>query len=177
MSYIRELRPYMYWLGFLTNGRAAGEYDWQAIGGTWGVATSRLAEWAPTGKAYIPAILKKSLVGISDPKNDNGKLLANYVAKYFEDMWQHLSDIGKILNADAEVHYIVGNSSFYGTLLPVEDIYKAMLQEVGFHCVDIVKIRKRNSKAELFEFDVTGKKNQATKNAIVRETRRQVSRG
>ena len=36
MSYIRELRPYMYWLGHLENGRDAGEMDWAAIGGTWG---------------------------------------------------------------------------------------------------------------------------------------------
>lgn len=176
MSYIRELRPYMYWLGFLTNGRGAGEYDWQAIGGTWGVATSRLAAWEPSGKAFTPNTLKKSLAGISDPKNDNGKLLANYVAKYFEDMWNHISDISAILNQDSEVHYIVGNSTFYGTLLPVEEIFKAMLQEVGFHDVEITKIRKRNSKAELFEFDVTGNKNQPTRQSTVRETRRRISR-
>lgn len=172
MSYIRELRPYMYWLGFLTNGRDAGEFDWQAIGGTWGVATSRLAEWEPSGKAFTPTTLKKSLTGISDPKNDNGRLLANYVAKYFEDMWHHISDISTILNQDSEVHYIVGNSTFYSTLLPVEEIFKSMLQEAGFHNVEIVKLRKRNSKKELFEFDVTGKKNQPTKQSTVRETRR-----
>ena len=171
MSYIRELRPYMYWLGFLTNGRDAGEYDWQAIGGTWGIATSRLAEWQPSGKTFVPTMLKKSLSGISDQKNDNGQLLANYVAKYFEDMWNHLSDIGSLLNEDSEVHYIVGNSTFYGTLLPVENIFRAMLQEVGFHDVEVVKIRKRNSKAELFEFDVTGKQNQPAKQSTVCDTR------
>lgn len=172
MSYIRELRPYMYWLGFLTNGRDAGEYDWQAIGGTWGVATSRLVEWKPSGKTFTPTALKKSLAGISDAKNDNGRLLANYVAKYFGDMWQHISDVSTILNQDAEVHYIVGNSTFYGTLLPVEEIFKAMLQEGGFHGVEIVKIRKRNSKAELFEFDVTGRKGQPKKQLTVHETHR-----
>lgn len=36
MSYIREMRPYMYWLDYLTDGRDAGELDWDAIGGTWG---------------------------------------------------------------------------------------------------------------------------------------------
>ena len=39
MSYIRELRPYMYWLGYLKDASDAGELDWKAIGGTWGVAT------------------------------------------------------------------------------------------------------------------------------------------
>ena len=47
MSYIRELRPYMYWLGYLNDGRQAGELDWRAIGGTWGCATSNLARWKP----------------------------------------------------------------------------------------------------------------------------------
>jgi hypothetical protein len=176
ISYIRELRPYMYWLGFLTNGRDAGEYDWQAIGGTWGVATSRLAEWKPSGNAFAPAILKKSLTGIADPKNENGGLLANYVAKYFEDMWLHLSDIGNVLSQNSEIHYIVGNSTFYGTLLPVEEVFKAMLQEAGFHDVEVIKIRKRNSKAELFEFDVTAKKNQPPKCPTVCESSRWVSR-
>ncbi len=50
MSYIRELRPYMYWLGFLSDGRAAGELDWKAIGGTWGCATSMLNTWQPNGQ-------------------------------------------------------------------------------------------------------------------------------
>lgn len=36
ISYIRELRPYMYWTQFLDTAREAGELDWKAIGGTWG---------------------------------------------------------------------------------------------------------------------------------------------
>ena len=35
----------MYWLGYLEQPRDAGELDWQAIGGTWGAATSRVAAW------------------------------------------------------------------------------------------------------------------------------------
>lgn len=54
MSYIRELRPYMYWLGFLCDGRQAGELDWKAIGGTWGCATSNLTHWQPESTAEIP---------------------------------------------------------------------------------------------------------------------------
>ncbi|MFD2579091.1 hypothetical protein ACFSTD_11780 [Novosphingobium colocasiae] len=50
ISYIRELRPYMYWMKFLEEAREAGEMDWKAIGGTWGVATSRLNTWESTGE-------------------------------------------------------------------------------------------------------------------------------
>jgi hypothetical protein len=158
ISYIREMRPYMYWLGYLTNGRDAGELDWQAIGGTWGIATSRLTDWKPSKNAFVPNALKKAISGISRRENANGVLLANYVSKYFDDIWHHIIDVPKVLNDCAEVHYIVGNSSFYGILLPVEEIYRDMLEHAGFKNVQILRIRKRNSKAELFEFDVSGKK-------------------
>jgi hypothetical protein len=83
--------------------------------------------------------------------------LANYVAKYFDDMWAHFRGLTPALADDAEVHYIVGNSTFYGVLLPVEQIYAAMLRDLGFVDVKCRPLRKRNSKKELIEFDVTGR--------------------
>ena len=157
MSYIRELRPYMYWLGYLTNGRDAGELDWRAIGGTWGIATSRLLEWETPPDWRVPPSLETAIRGISSPSNKNGRLLANYVSKYFHDMRAHFMDLSNVLRKGAEVHYVVGNSSFYGVLLPVETIYHDMLAEVGFKDLRITRLRKRNSKKELYEFDVSGR--------------------
>ncbi len=98
MSYIRELRPYMYWLGFLNNGRDAGELDWLAIGGTWGVATSRLNDWKrPTGSFRHP-LLDAALNAIAHHDNKNGQILANYVAKYFDDMWEHFNSVVSVLS-------------------------------------------------------------------------------
>lgn len=156
MSYIRELRPYMYWLGFLENGRDAGELDWLAIGGTWGVATSRLADWSGHDEHWMPDSLRSVVSEIAGGDNKNGALLSNYVAKYCADMSLHFSSLGSILNPGAEVHYIVGNSTFYGVLVPTEEVYAAMLRHYGFKDVAVRAIRKRNSKKELIEFDVTG---------------------
>ncbi len=157
MSYIRELRPYMYWLGFLNDGREAGDLDWSAIGGTWGVATSRLAGWKPPEGAFTHPRLDAALEGMSNPSNRSGDILSNYVARYFDDMWTHFNSLVRVLNGGAEVHYIVGNSTFYGTLLPVEGLYAEMLRRLGFRDVRCRPIRKRNSKKELFEFDVSGR--------------------
>lgn len=157
MSYIRELRPYMYWLDYLNNGRDAGELDWKAIGGTWGVATSRLGEWAPDSTRRPLKLLTPLLDNIANPRNANGRLLATYVHKYCEDMSLHFESLTSVLARGAEVHYIVGNSTFYGEMLPVEQIYAQYLSEVGFHDVAVNAIRKRNSKKALVEFDVTGK--------------------
>lgn len=156
MSYIRELRPYMYWLGFLGNGRDAGELDWAAIGGTWGIATSRLIGWERTSDRFRHPMLDAALKEIASSDNKNGQILSNYVAKYFDDMWTHFQGLVPVLEKNAEAHYIVGNSTFYGVLLPVEQLYAAMLSELGFADVVCNPIRKRNSNKKLIEFDVIG---------------------
>ena len=158
MSYIRELRPYMYWLQFLKNAREAGELDWKAIGGTWGIATSRLNEWEPSQGIFKPLYLHQIISSIATGNGKNAELLSRYVAKYFEDMWQHLCRIHNIMRKDGKIHYIVGNSVFYGTIVPVEKIYSDMLQEIGFCDVQIKIMRKRNSKKDLFEFDVSARR-------------------
>lgn len=155
MSYIRELRPYMYWLSFLQNGRDAGELDWTAIGGTWGIATSRLTEWQGDKSRLKNEALVSVLDRIAHQDNKNGVLLSKYIAKYFDDMWMHFQGLIRVLARGAEIHYIVGNSTFYGVLLPVETFYADMLRDLGFTEVTCKAIRKRNSKKELVEFDVT----------------------
>ncbi len=157
MSYIRELRPYMYWLGYLSNGRDAGELDWLAIGGTWGIATSRLTDWRPDENEYDSKQLTEPLKLIAHKDNANGQLLANYIEKYFVDMWKHFQGLREILVSGARVHYIIGNSTFYGVLLPVERIYADMLARLGFKDINIRPVRKRNSKKELVEFDVSAR--------------------
>ena len=155
MSYIRELRPYMYWLGYLTEAREAGELDWQAIGGTWGIATSRLNGWQRDEKKYCPDSLLAVTEKISKSDAKSGSVLANYIGKYFEDMWLHFRSVRECMKAGAILHYIVGNSKFYDFMVPVERVYADMLEKAGFEQTKIEVIRKRNSKKDLFEFDVT----------------------
>jgi hypothetical protein len=155
MSYIRELRPYMYWLRFLSDGREAGELDWRAIGGTWGCATSNLTKWKPEDEREVPYNGFQSLVNKVGETSD---VLACYLRKYFHDMVVHSCDVHALVRKGGTVHYIVGNSKFYETIIPVQDIFVTMLKEAGFSGLSAVAIRKRTSKKELFEYLVTGKK-------------------
>lgn len=154
MSYIRELRPYMYWLGHLAEARDAGELDWKAIGGTWGVATSRLGAWN-TARNYSNEHLSLVVAEISGSKGRHANTLSRYVHKYCEDIFEHLSSLAGVMNDGAKIHYIVGNSTFYGTLVRIEDLYADMMRKAGFSEIEIKPIRKRNSKKELVEFDVS----------------------
>lgn len=150
MSYIRELRPYMYWLGYLSDGREAGELDWQAIGGTWGIATSRLLQWQSNGMAVEYEGFEEIVGRIAK----SSPLLAQYVHKYFTDIARHLHSLKTVLSPYATVYYIVGNSKFYDVLVPVERIYASLLAQAGFSQIEIETLRKRNSKKELVEYCV-----------------------
>ena len=156
MSYIRELRPYMYWLGFLKHAREAGELDWKAIGGTWGIATSMLAQWKLEGNAFLPRYLRDAVEKVAQADSKHSLILANYIARYFADMWHHLRSVSSIMKRGGKVYYIVGNSTFYDVLIPVERVYADMLRRAGFSSVAVETIRKRNSKKALFEYAVSG---------------------
>lgn len=156
ISYIRELRPYMYWTDFLKTADQASELDWQAIGGTWGKATSRLSTWESdrTLPQYVYDIAKQ----ITAADNKSAELMANYVLKYFEDMRLHLSAVYDGLKSKGKVFYIIGNSSFYGITVPAERIYVDLMKDIGFINTDFRIVRKRNCKKQLYEFIVTAQK-------------------
>lgn len=161
MSYIRELRPYMYWLRFLDKASDAGELDWQAIGGTWGIATSRLSDWSPDD-AGLPAglpigrDLRDTCESIRRDGGKNGPLLGNYVAKYFHDMFRHIGGAFNSVNRGGRATYIIGNSTFYKHVVPAQEWYAAMMRDVGFADVTVTTIRKRNSNKALYEYEVSG---------------------
>ena len=153
MSYVRELRPYMYWLGYLEEARDAGELDWQAIGGTWGVATSRVAKWEASEPIPHPGF--NELIALISERSE---ALGRYVHKYFCDMLLHIRSLVPRLANGASLHYVVGNTKFYDWVVPVQDVLADIFRAEGLADVQARVLRKRNSKKELFEFVVTAHK-------------------
>lgn len=153
MSYIRELRPYMYWLGFLDDGRQAGELDWRAIGGTWGVATSKLTHWKPEAKLDISRL--HPLVRKIEKQSP---VLARYVERYFCDMDRHVESLARVLARGGRAHYVVGNSKFFDVLVPAEKLFAELFVRHGFVSVKARVLRRRTSKKELFEYLVSAER-------------------
>jgi hypothetical protein len=150
MSYIRELRPYMYWLGFLDDGRQAGELDWRAIGGTWGSATSQLSTWQPEVALRLPKLTR--LVRAIEA---HSPILARYVERYFHDMDRHVAGLARVLASGGEAHYVIGNSKFFDVVVPAEQLFLALFRRHGFERGRVRVLRRRTSKKELFEYLVS----------------------
>lgn len=157
ISYIRELRPYMYWLGYLNTPDDASNLDWNTIGGTWGSATSKLSTWKKQTN-LLPDYLFNIADNISKAENRSAGLMANYVLKYFDDMAIHIQSVYNAIQPGGTVHYIVGNSNFYGNSVPSEKIYTDILSSVGFANAKYTVVRKRNCNKALFEYWISAKK-------------------
>ena len=153
MSYVRELRPYMYWLGYLEAPSDAGELDWQAIGGTWGAATSRVAVWQSKRAEAL-----KDVAALTAKIARESDVLGRYVAKYFFDMQAHIESLSRVVARGGQVHYVVGNSKFFDVVVPVERIFAQLFERSGFRDATVTTLRKRTSKRELFEFLVSATK-------------------
>jgi hypothetical protein len=154
VSYIRELRPYMYWTKFINEAKEAGELDWLAVGGTWGIATSRLNAWT-IEEEDLPEKVFSTVKNIKMSDGKNSSLLAIYVLKYFHDMHLHLSSIRSVLENGAELHYIVGNSTFFGNMVDTAALLSDSMKVLGYSKVHSEIVRKRNCNKALYEYCVS----------------------
>jgi hypothetical protein len=71
--------------------------DWTAIGGAWGIATSRLTDWKRPDGHFKSTRFFDALGQIAHTDNKNDAVLTNYVAKYFDDMLAHFHHLTPVL--------------------------------------------------------------------------------
>jgi hypothetical protein len=146
-SYARETRPHLFFLDFIESAAAVGRLETAAIGGTWGKATSILAKGIAPVNKLIETLLEPYLRGIDAP----GGLMASYVVKYFNDIFEHAGQVAAVCNERARLAYVIGNSKFYDQPLPSDEILAAIFNHFGFELEAIDRMRKRQSKSGLYE--------------------------
>lgn len=98
-SYARETRPHLFFFDFIKSARAVGQLETDAIGGTWGKATSVLAHGIAPKNKLIKSLLDPYLHGI----HPNGNLMANYIVKYFNNMHDHAAQIAEVCKKQARL--------------------------------------------------------------------------
>jgi hypothetical protein len=151
----------MYWLKYIENTTDSGEIDWDCIGGTWGSATSKLLSWEPEIDINFNS-LWETVNKIERTNEKNSKLMSVYVHKYFYDIYLHVNKLYTLLNAGAEIFYIVGNSTFFNVNVDSELLYKEIFEIAGFSNIHSQIIRKRNCNKSLYEYCIMATKNSGT---------------
>ena len=146
-SYARETRPHLFFFDFIRSANAVGQLETEAIGGTWGKATSVLARGVTPKNNLIQTLLEPYLHAI----HSNGSLMAHYVVKYFNNIYDHAGQVAEVCKKQARLAYVIGNSKFYDQPLPSDEILASIFGHFGFELERIHRMRKRQSKAGLYE--------------------------
>lgn len=146
-SYARETRPHLFFFDFIEDARAVGRLETDAIGGTWGKATSVLSAGVAPANDRVGALLAPYTGTIGDA----GRLMAHYVTKYFNDIDAHAREIARVCGPRCRLAYVIGNSQFYGQPLPSDRILADLFGHHGFALERIDRMRRRQSKTGLYE--------------------------
>lgn len=146
-SYARETRPHLFFFDFIHDAAAVGQMETDAIGGTWGKATSVLAKGVSPKNDVVASALAPYLGDI----HSNGNLMASYVVKYFNDIYDHAEQVALVCARKARLAYVIGNSKFYEQPLPSDEVLAAIFRHFGFATQGIDRMRKRQSKSGLYE--------------------------
>ena len=146
-SYARETRPHLFFFDFIEGARAVGQLETDAIGGTWGKATSVLARGIQPKNKIVQSVLAPYVHGI----HSKGNLMGYYVTKYFNDMYDHAEQIAAVCRRHCQLAYVIGNSKFYGNPLPSDEMLASIFSHFAFDVVRIDRMRRRQSKTGLYE--------------------------
>lgn len=145
-SYVHQTRPQLHFMGLLENIQQATEIDLDAVGGTWGRATSILQKEL----IEVPAEVRSHL-SYYDELKDKNVLMCNYATKYFIDMWRHIKSIKQYVSNNFRGAYVVGNSRLSGVEIFTEVILGKLFEHEGLKVERIISFRKRGGRQRLYE--------------------------
>ncbi len=146
-SYIHTTRPQLFFMDLVKDAKTATDIDIEAIGGTWGRATSMLDKKPLLPNREIDEILQV-FINELQPKS---LLMCNYAIKYFNLMHNHIKSLKPFLSKDFKGVYVVGNSRLSGVEIHTEIILSQIFKKEGYKVDNIMVFRKRGGKSKLFE--------------------------
>ncbi|HEV3470420.1 MAG TPA: DNA methyltransferase [Pyrinomonadaceae bacterium] len=145
-SYVHQTRPQLHFMELLEDTGQATEIDLEAVGGTWGRATSALQK-----ELIEPPAGVRPYLSYYDELRAKNVLMCNYATKYFVDLWRHVRSLRRNVSAGFRGAYVVGNSRLSGVEIFTEAILGKLFEHEGFTVERTVSFRKRGGRQRLYE--------------------------
>ncbi|MDR2947930.1 MAG: methyltransferase [Prevotella sp.] len=105
------------------------------------------SEFSQNNKSVIADLSEKFFQIKNIAKDRKGKKSFDILMMhYFEDMYNVLKEIKRVLQQNSKAYLILGDSAPYGVYVPTTEILGEISKSVGFDNFDIYKIRSRGTK-------------------------------
>jgi hypothetical protein len=146
-SYVHTTRPQLFFMEIFNAAHQSANLDCQAIGGTWGRATSELYTAHLEPEAAIASILQP----LSFELRQRSQLMHNYAVKYFNMLYAHIESLRSVARRPFRGAYVVGNSRLSGVEVHTDALLARIFEQCGFKVDEILILRKRGGRKKLFE--------------------------
>jgi len=161
--YVRNTRPQLYWLSFISSPEQQRELETGNFGKFW--QTVRDGQDLALGfhHRHLEEILKQLRETRKSAGAYGGPGWANYVVAYFNDCHQFLAVLKRVLRRKGVGVIVIGNSIIQGMEIKVEQILGDMAAQQGFELEGIPCIRDKRVGASITQSSVRrGLRNRAT---------------
>lgn len=161
--YVRNTRPQLYWLSFISSPEQQRGLEFGNFGKFW--QTVRDADELPLALEHrgLEGVLKQ----LRDTRRSAGAYggpgWANYVTAYFNDCDRFMGALKRLMRRNGVGVIVVGNSIIQGMEIKVDEILGEIASHHGFHVEGIPRIRDKRVGASITRSSVRrGVRNNAT---------------
>ena len=154
--YIRNTRPQLYWLGFVSSPQDTEQLEQDNFGKYW--QTVRELDDVPLDFPNPPATLAEQLDRLRTLKSERGLYggngWANYAASYFNDCYRFAECLNYILKPGAQAFVVIGDSILQGVMIPTDQYFGEIAERAGLQLVDIQIPRQTRVGNSIIQSDV-----------------------
>lgn len=154
--YIRNTRPQLYWLGFVSSPQDTEHLAQDNFGKYW--QTVRELDEVPLDFPNPPGALVKQLKCLRGLKTERGiyggKGWANYAAAYFNDCYRFAECLNYVLKPGGQAFVVIGNSILQGLMIPTDQYLGEIAERVGLQLTDIQIPRQTRVGNSIIQSDV-----------------------
>jgi len=138
--YVRNTRPQLYWLNFISSPKEQKHLETNNFGQYW----QTVRDAAPVKLSFEHESLQKTLKKLRETRLDDGPYggpgWANYVASYFNDSYRFMDALKRLLSPGGVGVVVIGNSIIQGIDIRTESLLGEIgelhgLVLEGMHCI------------------------------------------
>lgn len=129
--YVRNTRPHLYWLGYVSTPRDQCRFETNSFGKFW--QTVREAPEIPVAfdLPHLAAQIAELRVTNTHKGIYGGAGWANYAATYYNDSYRIVAELARLLKPDGVAVFVVGNNVLQGIEFRVDDDLVAIARLLG----------------------------------------------
>lgn len=143
--YVRNTRPQLFWLGFVSSASELRKFEENNFGKSWQAVREEKAINVNSGESLLIEIVEEIRKVAPEKGPYGGPGWANYVASYFNDMERFLGMLSYLLKPSGKAVIVIGNSIIQGIEIKVDGIMSMLGKKFNLETEGVYMIRKNRT--------------------------------